>query len=278
MLHTRNIYAARPVELLPPAEAAEARALLRLLDRRSRVAHDVDYAARCDWYDGSPITDPQRSRDCANRAGILADGCEAHARRVAELFAWEEHAKREAEAEEERLASLRMAEEELARAEERARNQTGYPSPQARRIGEGNARRAVQNARCALAEKNGRPFVALAEISSAGHDQRWYVVDASRGRRIIASGFGCMAEAESDAARRNEERAAEEAAAAAVRRARGRAEAAEEKAAEARRRAESLDAAAGVHYGRFAGGQPILNGHHSARAHCGTVRGGRCDA
>ncbi|MCX5426131.1 DNA cytosine methyltransferase [Streptomyces sp. NBC_00078] len=266
MLHTWNIYAARPVELLPPAEGTEARALLRLLDRRSRVAHDVDYAARCDWYDGSPITDPQRSRDCANRARILADGCEAHARRVAELFAWEEHAKREAEAEAERLASLRMAEEELARAEERARNQTGYPSPQARRIGEGNARRAVQNARCALAEKNGRPFVALAEISSAGHDQRWYVVDASRGRRIIASGFGCMAEAESDAARRNEERAAEEAAAAAaVRRARGRAEAAEEKAAEARRRAEGLDAAAGVHYGRFAGGQPILMGHHSAR-------------
>ncbi|MFJ2067230.1 DNA cytosine methyltransferase [Streptomyces albidoflavus] len=266
MLHTWNIYAARPVENLPPAEGTEARALLRLLDRRSRVAHDVDYAARCDWYDGSPITDPQRSRDCANRARILADGCEAHARRVAELFAWEEHAKREAAAEEERLASLRMAEEELARAEERARNQTGYPSPQARRIGEGNARRAVQNARCALAEKNGRPFVALAEISSAGHDQRWYVVDASRGRRIIASGFGCMAEAESDAARRNEERAAEEAAAAAaVRRARRRVEEAEEKAAEARRRAEGLDAAAGVHYGRFAGGQPILMGHHSAR-------------
>ncbi len=73
------------------------------------------------------------------------------------------------------------------------------------------------------------------------------------------------AAAESDAARRNEERAAEEAAAAAVRRARRRVEEAEEKAAEARRRAEGLDAAAGVHYGRFAGGQPILMGHHSAR-------------
>lgn len=99
MMHTWNVYAARPVELLPEAEAAEARALLRLLDRRSRVAHDVDCAARWDWYDGARVTDPQRSRDCANRARVLADGCEADARRVAELFAWGEYAQRAAEAE-----------------------------------------------------------------------------------------------------------------------------------------------------------------------------------
>ncbi|MGV9315160.1 DUF3560 domain-containing protein [Streptomyces sp. NPDC003691] len=216
MTYTRSAWAARPVETLPEAEAAEARAFLRLLDRRSRTAHTIDCAARWDWYDGARVTDPQRARDCANRARVLADGCEAHARRVAELFAWTEHAQREAAAEEERRAAVRWAEEELARAEERARNQSGYPSAQARRIGEGNARRAVQNARCALAELNGRPFVARAEISSAGHDRSWYVVDASRGRRIIASGFGCMAEAEHDAERRNDERAAEAAEAAAA--------------------------------------------------------------
>lgn len=80
-------------------EAAEARALLRRIDRRSRVAHDVDCAARWEWYDGSPVTDPQRSRDCANRARVLAVGCERDARRVAELFAWAECAERaEAEA------------------------------------------------------------------------------------------------------------------------------------------------------------------------------------
>ncbi|MYT25998.1 DUF3560 domain-containing protein [Streptomyces sp. SID7760] len=266
MTYTLSAWAARPVDNLPEAEAAEARAFLRLLDRRSRTAHTVDFAARWDWYDGARVTDPQRARDCANRARVLADGCEADARRVAELFAWTEHAQREAAAEEERRAAVRWAEEELARAEERARNQSGYPSAQARRIGEGNARRAVQNARCALAELNGRPFVARAEISGAGHDRSWYVVDASRGRRIVASGFGCMAEAERDAERRNDERAAEAAEAAAVaRKAQRRVEEAEERAAEARRRAERLDAAAGVHYGRFAGGQPILMRHGSAR-------------
>ncbi|MFF4392984.1 DUF3560 domain-containing protein [Streptomyces sp. NPDC001552] len=266
MMYTLSAWAARPVDNLPEAEAAEARAYLRLLDRRSRTAHTVDFAARWDWYDGSRVTDPQRARDCANRARVLADGCEADARRVAELFAWAEHAQREAAAEEERRAAVRRAEEELARAEERARNQSGYPSAQARRIGEGNARRAVQNARCALAELNGRPFVARAEISSAGHDRSWYVVDASRGRRIIASGFGCMAEAKRDAERRNDERAAEAAEAAAVaRKARRRVEEAEARAEVARGRAARLDAAAGVHYGRFAGGQPILMGHSSAR-------------
>ncbi|MCX5115121.1 hypothetical protein OOK13_43120 [Streptomyces sp. NBC_00378] len=99
MMYTRSAWAARPVDLLPEAEAAEARTLLRLLDRRSRVAHDVDCAAHWEWYDGAPVTDPQRSRDCANRARVLAVGCERDARRVAELFAWAEHAERaEAEA------------------------------------------------------------------------------------------------------------------------------------------------------------------------------------
>ncbi|MFG2774754.1 hypothetical protein [Streptomyces sp. NPDC048350] len=100
MMHPWHAYAPRPVDRLPEAEAAEARALLRRIDRRSIVAHDVDCAARRDWYDGSPVTDPQRARDCANRARMLADGCEADARRVAELFAWAEYAERvEAEAE-----------------------------------------------------------------------------------------------------------------------------------------------------------------------------------
>ncbi|MFE7948205.1 hypothetical protein [Streptomyces sp. NPDC057426] len=99
MMHTWNVYAPRPVDLLTEAEAEEARALLRRIDRRSIVAHDVDCAARRDWYDGSPVTDPQRSRDCANRARMLADGCEADARRVAELFAWTEYAERVEETE-----------------------------------------------------------------------------------------------------------------------------------------------------------------------------------
>ncbi|GAA1293058.1 hypothetical protein GCM10009647_003480 [Streptomyces sanglieri] len=101
MMYTLGAWAARPVDLLPEAEAAEARALLRRIDRRSRVAHDVDCAARWEWYDGSPVTNPQRSRDCANRARVLAVGCERDARQVAELFAWAEYAERaEAEAEE----------------------------------------------------------------------------------------------------------------------------------------------------------------------------------
>ncbi|MER8039352.1 DNA cytosine methyltransferase [Streptomyces hydrogenans] len=266
MMYTLSAWAPRPVESLPEVEAAQARALLRLLDRRSRTANSLDFASRWDYADGSRVTDPQRARDCASRARVLADGCEAHARSVAELFAWTEHERREAAAEEERRAAVRWAEEELAQAEERAQRQSGYPSAQARRIGEGNARRAVQDARCALAELNGRPFVARAEISRAGHDRSWYVVDASRGRRIIASGFGCMAEAERDAARRNDERATEAAEAAAVARtAARRAEEAEERAKGARGRAERLGAAASAHYGRFAGGQPILMGHSSAR-------------
>ncbi|MGW1847748.1 hypothetical protein ACWCQ3_35390, partial [Streptomyces sp. NPDC001966] len=99
MMYTLSAWAARPVDLLPEAEAAEARVLLGRIDRRSRVAHDVDCAARWEWYDGSPVTDPQRSRDCANRARVLAVGCERDARQVAELFAWAEYAERaEAEA------------------------------------------------------------------------------------------------------------------------------------------------------------------------------------
>ncbi|WNI34474.1 hypothetical protein [Streptomyces sp. ITFR-6] len=48
------------------------------------------------------MTDPQRSRDCANRARVLAVGCERDARRVAELFAWAEYADRAAAEAEER--------------------------------------------------------------------------------------------------------------------------------------------------------------------------------
>ncbi|MEW1551461.1 DUF3560 domain-containing protein [Streptomyces tsukubensis] len=50
-----------------------------------------------------------------------------------------------------------------------------------------------------------------------------------------------------------------------ITRARRRAEEAELRAVEARRRAEQLHTSADAHYGRFAGGQPILMGHHSAR-------------
>ncbi|MEU7153870.1 DUF3560 domain-containing protein [Streptomyces sp. NPDC045456] len=50
-----------------------------------------------------------------------------------------------------------------------------------------------------------------------------------------------------------------------VRQAERRAEAATERAEAARRRADGLQGAAEAHYGRFAGGQPILMGHHSAR-------------
>ncbi|MER5358519.1 DUF3560 domain-containing protein [Streptomyces sp. NPDC002785] len=50
-----------------------------------------------------------------------------------------------------------------------------------------------------------------------------------------------------------------------VRAAQQRAEEAERAAEEARLRAERLQEAASGHYGRFAGGQPILMGHHSAR-------------
>ncbi|MFG3533035.1 hypothetical protein ACGF8B_41025 [Streptomyces sp. NPDC047917] len=106
MMYTLSAWAARPVDLLPEAEAAEARALLGHIDRRSRVAYDVDCAARWEPYDGSAVTDPQRSRDCANRARVLAIGCERDARQVAELFAWAEYAERtEAEAAERAEAS-----------------------------------------------------------------------------------------------------------------------------------------------------------------------------
>ncbi|WP_170994735.1 hypothetical protein [Streptomyces sp. BPSDS2] len=88
MTYTRSAYDARPVELLPEAEAAEVRAAFRRIDRRSTTAHDLDSRARRDWYDGAPVTDPQRARDCANRARILADGCERDARRIAEVFAY----------------------------------------------------------------------------------------------------------------------------------------------------------------------------------------------
>ncbi|MDJ0345515.1 DUF3560 domain-containing protein [Streptomyces sp. H10-C2] len=94
MTYTLSAWAARPVDLLPRAAAEEARALLRVLDRRSRAAHDVDFSARWERLDGSRVTDPQRSRDCANRARVLADACEADARRVAERFAWVEYAER----------------------------------------------------------------------------------------------------------------------------------------------------------------------------------------
>ncbi|MFE4496055.1 DNA cytosine methyltransferase [Streptomyces niveus] len=50
-----------------------------------------------------------------------------------------------------------------------------------------------------------------------------------------------------------------------VREARRRAEEAEGKAEAAQRRAERLQEASSEHYGRFAGGQPVLMGHHSAR-------------
>ncbi|MFJ9427907.1 DUF3560 domain-containing protein, partial [Streptomyces sp. NPDC101249] len=50
-----------------------------------------------------------------------------------------------------------------------------------------------------------------------------------------------------------------------VRQAERRAEAATERAEAARRKADGLQGAAEAHYGRFAGGQPILMGHHSAR-------------
>ncbi|MCX5207715.1 hypothetical protein OG897_40750 [Streptomyces sp. NBC_00237] len=93
MRYTRSAWAARPVDLLPEAEAAEAWATLRLLDRRSAVAYDLELSSHRDPFDGAPVTDPQRARDCASRARMLADGCEADARRVAELFAWEEHAR-----------------------------------------------------------------------------------------------------------------------------------------------------------------------------------------
>ncbi|WP_426361654.1 DUF3560 domain-containing protein [Streptomyces sp. E-08] len=43
------------------------------------------------------------------------------------------------------------------------------------------------------------------------------------------------------------------------------AEAAEERAAKLREHAERLQGAASEHYGRFAGGQPVLMGHHSAK-------------
>ncbi|MFD7623373.1 hypothetical protein [Streptomyces sp. NPDC059802] len=118
MMYTLSAWAARPVDLLPEAEAAEARALLGRIDRRSRVAHDVDCGARWEWYDGSPVTDPQRSRDCANRARVLAVGCERDARQVAELFAWAEYAER---------AEAEAAERAEAEAAERAEAKAGVP-------------------------------------------------------------------------------------------------------------------------------------------------------
>ncbi|MFD4020605.1 DNA cytosine methyltransferase [Streptomyces sindenensis] len=99
MTYTRSAYDARPVELLPEAEAAEVRAAFRRIDRRSTTAHDLDCHARRDWYDGAPVTDPQRARDCANRARILADGCERDARRIAEVFAYANRAPEAPEAE-----------------------------------------------------------------------------------------------------------------------------------------------------------------------------------
>ncbi|MFI9005478.1 hypothetical protein [Streptomyces sp. NPDC053541] len=88
-------------------------------------------------------------------------------------------------AEEERRAAVRWAEEELAQAEERAQRQGGYPSAQARQIGEGNARRAVQDARCV-------PMAAEVATLAAGGSVR---TGAPAGRAVAVAAVGELAPA-----------------------------------------------------------------------------------
>ncbi|MFD9171385.1 hypothetical protein ACFWCP_19890, partial [Streptomyces diastaticus] len=171
--HRTNIYDAMPVERLDETEGKRVRAALARVDRRSRTAYNLELSARRDWYDGSEITDPARARDCAERARVLADGCEADARTVAEAFAW-------AEAEAAAAAELQRAEWSLADAEERyeaARRPNAWIGAQGvdRRIGETNALRLVWIARQALAAVNGAPFIAYPTLTDRGTVKGWSV-------------------------------------------------------------------------------------------------------
>ncbi|MFH8986352.1 hypothetical protein [Streptomyces varsoviensis] len=171
--HRTNFYEAMPVERLDEAEGARVRAAFARIDRRSRTAYNLEISARRDWYDGSEITDPARARDCAERARVLADGCEADARTVAEVFAW-------AEAEQTAAAELERAERSLADAEERyeaARRPNAWIGAQGvdRRIGETNALRLVWIARQALAAVNGEPFIAYPTLTDRGTVKGWNV-------------------------------------------------------------------------------------------------------
>ncbi|MEH0424779.1 hypothetical protein [Streptomyces sp. B21-083] len=168
-----NIYDAMPVERLDETEGKRVRAALARVDRRSRTAYNLELSARRDWWDGAEITDPARARDCAERARVLADGCEADARTVAEAFAW-------AEAEAAAAAELQRAEWSLADAEERyeaARRPNAWIGAQGvdRRIGETNALRLVWIARQALAAVNGAPFIAYPTLTDRGTVKGWSV-------------------------------------------------------------------------------------------------------
>ncbi|MER7316292.1 hypothetical protein [Streptomyces halstedii] len=168
-----NIYDARPVDRLDEAEGKRVREAFARIDRRSRTAYDCELSARRDWWDGAEITDPARARDCAERARVLADACEADARMVAEAFAW-------AEAEAAAAAELQRAEWSLADAEERyeaARRPNAWIGAQGvdRRIGETNALRLVWIARQALAAVNGAPFVAYPTLTDRGTVKGWNV-------------------------------------------------------------------------------------------------------
>ncbi|GHH56048.1 hypothetical protein [Streptomyces candidus] len=171
--HRTNIYDAMPVERLDETEGKRVRAALARVARRSRTAYDLEISARRDWWDGAEITDPARARDCAERARVLADGCESDARTVAEAFAW-------AEAEAAAAAELQRAEWSLADAEERyeaARRPNAWIGAQGvdRRIGETNALRLVWIARQALAAVNGAPFIAYPTLTDRGTVKGWSV-------------------------------------------------------------------------------------------------------
>ncbi|WP_281945586.1 hypothetical protein, partial [Streptomyces olivaceus] len=171
--HRTNFYESMPVERLDETEGARVRAAFARIDRRSRTAYNLELSARRDWWDGAEITDPVRARDCAERARVLADGCEADARTVAEAFAW-------AEAEEAAAAELQRAEWSLADAEERyeaARRPNAWIGAQGvdRRIGETNALRLVWIARQALAAVNGAPFIAYPTLTDRGTVKGWSV-------------------------------------------------------------------------------------------------------
>ncbi|MGW5336239.1 hypothetical protein [Streptomyces bauhiniae] len=169
--HRTNFYEATPVERLDETEGARVRAAFARIDRRSRTAYNLELSARRDWYDGAEITDPARARDCAERARVLADGCEADARAVAETFAW-------VELEQEAAAELERAEWSLADAEERyeaARRPNAWISGQGRRIGETDALRHVWIARQALAAVNGAPFLAYPTLTDRGTVKGWSV-------------------------------------------------------------------------------------------------------
>ncbi|MFD0270916.1 DUF3560 domain-containing protein [Streptomyces sp. NPDC127106] len=96
---------------------------------------------------------------------------------------------------------------------------------------------------------------AVAEAASRPANPGEFDADTSSATPIPGGEGGISSELDEVTSRKRRE----------VRQAWRRAEEAEERAEAARRRAGALQGAADVHYGRFAGGQPILMNHHSAR-------------